>query len=411
MTARNDIAGPTLAYRQRSCGASSCRGELMNVRVERVRMWEVVVPARAGFVDSATMTSSSSTWPDLPICLVELTFSDGISGLGELARGTDLATALPWAKRILGRPARELSASALPIDSQHRSALGLIEMLPKALWDTNPFEAAVHTAMLDWRAKRAGCRVVDLLGGTYRENIPVDYWCGRQTPADLSRTVTRARELGFSGLKMKSQLGDPILEQVHAIRKAGGDDFHITVDPMFQWLSPKDVMGSVKLLEPHAGVLRIEDPFPQDMPEHWRRLRNSISIPLVWHARNIDSLRRALQENCADAFNCGGGVQEFLTLAHAVEVAGYSCWHGSAMELGVSQVAHLHVAAASRSCVLSSDCVSSLIREHSLITWNWPYQNGKIGLPHGNGLGIELDHQVIKHFQQNFIEISQSSTG
>jgi muconate cycloisomerase len=376
-------------------------------RIERLKIWEVVVPARAGAIDSPAMTSSSGNWSELPICLLEVTFSDGISGLGEVSRGIDLATVMPLAKQLLGKPTKGLSASVLPEDCRGRSEWGLLEALPRALWEVDGFGVAVQTALLDWTARRAGCRVVDLLGGAYREEISVDYWCGRQTPADLTRTVARAKELGFGGLKMKSQLSDPVVEQVGAIRAAGGDDFRITIDPMFQWFSPQDVMGPIKQLDSHAGVLRLEDPFPQDMPQHWHRVRNCSAIPLVWHARNIDSLRTALREGCADAFNCGGnGIQEFLTLSHAVEVAGQSCWHGSGMELGVTQVAHLHAAAASRSCVLASDCVSSLIRSHSLITWDWPYRNGAIGLPKGDGLGIELDLEAIKHFQRNHVETS-----
>jgi len=34
--------------------------------------------------------------------------------------------------------------------------------------------AAVEMAPPDWTGKRLGCRVVDLLGGAYREEIPED---------------------------------------------------------------------------------------------------------------------------------------------------------------------------------------------------------------------------------------------
>jgi muconate cycloisomerase len=374
----------------------------MDVRIDKIRLWEVIVPGRAGSIDSSTLASSSLDWSKEPICLLELTLSDGTMGLGEISRGIDLAALAPTARKFLGQSPWE------PGQINSRSALGLQTEIPGAHWETDPLSLAMQTALLDAAARRAGCRVVDLLGGAYRRDIPVDYWCGRQTPGDLAHIAGRARQLGFRGLKMKSQLGDPVLDQVEAIRTTAGENFGITIDPMFQWFSPEHVLGNLKRLEPHSHMLRIEDPFSQDMPDHWRRLRQAVPVPLIWHARDVGSLRRGLQEKCADAFNCGGGPHEFLALAHAVEVSGYACWHGSAMELGVSQVAHLHAAAASRACTLPSDCISALIREHSLITWDWPYRNGSISLPEGDGLGIELDHTAIKRFQRNFAEFSVS---
>jgi muconate cycloisomerase len=255
-------------------------------------------------------------------------------------------------------------------------------------------------ALLDWAGKRLGCRAVDLLGGAYREAFPVDFWCSRQTPRDLARLVTQARERGFGGLKMKSTLGDPVIEQVRAVKDAGGADFGLTIDPMSQWLSPHDALALFRALEPYAQNLRVEDPFPQDRPEYWQRVRQVSPVPLVWHARDLDSLRRALADRAADAFNCTGWVSEFLVLAHAVEVAGHSCWHGSGIELGVAQAARMHAAAAARACVLSCDFVSGLIRQHTLITWDWPYQNGLLPLPAGPGLGVELDADAVRHYRQ-----------
>jgi muconate cycloisomerase len=110
------------------------------------------------------------------------------------------------------------------------------------------------------------------------------------------------------------------------------------------------------------------------------------------------SLRQALREGCADNYNCAGTAAEFLALTHALEVAGYSCWHGSSLELGVGQVSCLHATAAARACTMASDFQSGLIRSHTLITWDWPYQDGKLPLPIGPGLGIELDRDaLIRH--------------
>jgi len=362
--------------------------------------WEVVVPARPGAVNSESLNDPPSDWDRMPICLIELRFDDGLVALGEVGRGTALKELDPWLRQLPGLAVNGPSLGCLPPAWRAGFKWGLLESHPPALWQSpSPLIGAMEMALLDWAGKRLGCRAVDLLGGQVRDRVPVDYWCARQTPDDLIRVVARARELGFDGLKMKSKHGDPTLEQVQAIKQAGGRDFGITIDPMFQWLSPHDALVTLKQIEPFERV-RIEDPFPQDRPEYWQRARQVAAVPLILHARGLDALRRGLQDRFTDEYNCTGGIQEFMTMAHALEVMGYSCWHGSAIEMGVAQVAHLHAAAAARACALHSDFVSPLVREHTLITWDWPFEGGALPLPEGDGLGVQLDRDAVARYAQ-----------
>jgi len=360
-----------------------------------------VVPCLPGVVNSPEYGSFiGHDWDRMPICLLEAEMDDGLTGLGEVARGTSIADLDPWLQQLPGLDMTGL-APRLP---QGWEALSLYdgaiqEAHPVPVWASrSPAMGALEMILLDWAGKRVGWRAVDLLGGAYREAVPVDYWCGRKTPADLHETVTRARAAGFHGLKMKSKLGDPVAAQVEAIRDAGGPDFSVTIDPMYQWFSPHESLATLRELERFGGGIRVEDPFPEDRPEFWHRVRQTVSVPLVWHARNLGSLRRALQERCADAFNCSGGAREFLTAAHAVELAGYSLWRGSSLELGVGQAAGLHAAAAARGCVMASDFQSGFLREHTLITWDWPYRDGTLPLPVGPGLGVELERGALERY-------------
>jgi len=377
-------------------------------RIERVTAWEVVVPGKPGAINSPEYGSFlSHEWDLLPIVLLEGTTTGGISVLGEVGRGPSLADLDPWIREIPGLPLAGITLSHLPERWRGLSMYGgaLDEVHPVPLWSSpSPVAGAVEMMLLDGAGKRLGCRAVDLLGGAYREVVPVDYWCGRQTPSDLRRIVADARQRGFHGIKMKSRLGDPVVEQVAAIREVGGDDFSVTIDPMYQWFSPHESLPTLRALEQFGAHLRVEDPFPEDRPEFWRRAREVTSVPLVWHARGLPSLRRALQERCADAFNCSGVATEFLTYAHAVEVAGYSCWRGSSLELGVGQASGIHAAAAARPCVMPSDFQSGLIREHTLITWDWPYQNGTLPIPSGPGFGVALDRDALKHYKKHSAE-------
>ncbi|RIK34702.1 MAG: hypothetical protein DCC55_32630 [Chloroflexi bacterium] len=372
-------------------------------RIQTVHAYEVVVPGKPGAINSAEWTGPGDSWDQMPIVLLEFQMNDGIAALGEVERGHSLAALEPWLRQLPSLTLQGWSLQPLPAEWRGAMRWGLLEEHPPALWQSpSPVARAVEVALLDWAGKRLGCRAVDLLGGQVHETVPVDWWCARQTPDDLARIVSQARNMGFSGLKMKSKIGDPVVEQVEAAKAAGGPGFHLTIDPMCQWLNPAYALALLKRLEPYAENVQIEDPFPQDMPELWQRVRQVSPIPLVLHARNLAVLRRGLQDRFADNFNVSGQtLSEFLTLARTVEVAGYSCWHGSSLEMGVMQVARLHATAAARACVLPSDFQSHLVRESTLITWTWPYRDGRLSLPEGPGLGIELDRDALDRFVQS----------
>ena len=371
------------------------------IRLEELTATEVVVPCHPGTINSPEYGSFlSHEWDLLPIVLLEGKTSDGLIALGEVGRGPSLAELDPWLREL---PGTELAGITprLPERWAGQGMYGgaLAEAHPPGVFSSpSPVWYAFEMLVYDWAAQRLGCRLVDLLGGAYRETVPVDYWSGRQTPERLREVAATARSRGFSGIKMKSKLGDPVVKQVRALREGGGDDFTVTIDPMYQWFSPSDSLHTLKALEQFGGGIRVEDPFPEDRPDFWRRARQTTTVPLIWHARTLASLRRALQEGCADAYNCSGGFREFQTAAHAVEVAGYSCWRGSSLELGVGQVAGLHAAAAARCCVMPSDFQSGLMRPHTLIEWEWPYENGTLPLPSGPGLGVTLDQHQVSHY-------------
>ena len=369
--------------------------------IEAIRAHEVVVGGRIGVVDSPALGRFADAWDEQPIVLLEFCMSDGILALGEVGRGAGIKDIHAELTSLVGLELRGLDLGVLPQQFHTGYQWGLLTAHPPALYNSpSPVTYAFEMALYDWVGKSVNCSMADLLGGPVRQRVPVDAWCGRQTPDDLRRIVEQARERGFHGIKMKSKLGDPTIEQVRAIKQAGGDSFGITIDPMWQWLSPHDALHMLAELEPLANNLRIEDPFPWEQPEMWQRVRQVTTIPLVLHTRTMAVLKHGLHHKYADNFNCSGYVAEFSALAHAVEVAGYCCWHGSSLELGVGQAAVLQAAAATRACTMPSDLQSATIREHTLVTWDWPYNDGSLPLPEGPGLGVELDGDALKHYRR-----------
>ena len=378
----------------------------MSLRIQSIVAHEVVVPAHPGIIHSPGFTGTDqAVWDEKPICLLEVFTDDGQHGLGEIVRGHTLSDLQAVLARLPGRRITPAGLEEIPNELKARPFYGVKQSMPIARWQSaSPILPAIEQAALDIFGKKLKLRAVDLLGGPVRDHIAVDFWCGRQAPEDLRAWVKQAVAGGFSGIKMKSSLGDPIVRQVETIRDEAGEDFRITIDPVFQWLSPNDSLGIFHSLESMAGnSLTIEDPFPHEFPVYWQRIRQLFAIPLAWHARNFADLRHGLQSDCADCYNLTadtGSISEFITQAHALEVLGHTFWQGSTLELGVGIAARLHTAAATRACTLSCDFASPLVRENTLVDWNWPFEGGSLPIPDRPGLGVEFDAEALEKYRR-----------
>ncbi|HWL52409.1 MAG TPA: enolase C-terminal domain-like protein [Chthoniobacteraceae bacterium] len=374
-----------------------------------IEAWEVVVPVRRDFFFRGKVGSGQGGWDRQPIVLLELQSADGLTALAEVPRGATLARLAPELPCLLGAPAGLASGAMLPAPLRPVSFYGLQTLLPPARWENpSPLAVAYEQAQYHFTALRAGVRLADLFGGgAMREMVPVDYWCGPQSVDDLVRLAIHAGELGFRGIKTKMTLEDDPVRAVAGIAEALGPDFGVTIDAVFQFLDFAHCgrrLGEVARL---GTNVRIEDPFPQQRPDEWRRLREAFPLPLVWHARDAACLNAALEQgNVADQFNLTGrSLSEFFCMAAALELRGGSAWHGSGIELGVGQLYRLHAAAAMRCAVLPGDLVGPLVREHSLSTAPWNYHEGHLPLPDAAGLGAELDPEAVRRYQRDHLKL------
>ncbi|MCL5770473.1 MAG: hypothetical protein M1588_04080, partial [Planctomycetes bacterium] len=108
------------------------------MKIVGVQGYEVVVPVRPGAVDSAdwTVSAQAKPWSEWPIVLVELRFSDGLTGLGEVGRGRSLKEIEADLRALVGFEPRGLDLSALPRGRPQPSRLGLEKHMPDPTWVT-----------------------------------------------------------------------------------------------------------------------------------------------------------------------------------------------------------------------------------------------------------------------------------
>ena len=371
------------------------------MRITGCDVWTVVVPARPGTVNSPEF--GPATWDHVPKHIIRLKTDDGVYGLGETGRGCPRSAVESAAAHLVDRdplaiPLQDISlAAGVPGQSDQprrgRDYEGLY-----GPGHSNPAYDAFEMALFDLVGRALERPVHALLGGAVRKRVPADYWIGQQNPADAGRAAARGKELGFHGLKMKCTIDDPWVERMQAILDAAGPDFKVTIDPNERFYRPEEAIRLAKTLERFPNVAVYEDPVPKWNLDWYRQIRAAITVPVALHLGNPRDVVNAIKAEACDHMNLGGGMVQFIRNASMAAAAGMLCWHGSGVDLGITEHSYLHAAACARNCVLPSDLVGSWVREDDLIVSGLRFEDGHALVPDAPGLGCELDEAAVEKY-------------
>ncbi|MGN8554765.1 UNVERIFIED_CONTAM: tyrosine-type recombinase/integrase, partial [Microbacterium sp. SLM126] len=133
--------------------------------------------------------------------------------------------------------------------------------------------AAIDTALWDFKAQALGRPLCDLLGGRVRDRVP---YYAHVMDADTARAAVArgVRALKVGGTRQ-------IVERAWAIREAIGPDVDLIVDlhgPA--WLTGADAVAVGRAQE-GTNLLFLEEPVAPDDALGWRRVRDSVALPLA----------------------------------------------------------------------------------------------------------------------------------
>ncbi len=371
------------------------------MRITHVTGHEVVVPARSGVTTSAMF--GPPLFDQTSKIIIEVHTDAGFVGLGETMRGTPEAALRTGLERIVDLEWGRLCLQEPPLhDLSHNDMYGHeVPGRPHRLWETtfsSGSEMALHAALLDLMGKQSGLPVCALMGGAYRDRIPVDYWMARMTPEDSARVCAAAREAGYHGVKCKCALEDDNVERAEAVRDACGVDFKITFDPNGRFYRPAEAMPMFRRLAAVGNTGCLEDPFPAADLEWWRVLRQQGLFPIALGTVYGPVLIEAIRANACDYANLNGLPWNIRKAGDVCWAAGIRTWHGSGLDLGVLEALYRHTCAVTKSMTLPSDILGRSIREHNLVTDTMPVEEGTVAVPTDAGLGVELDREALDRY-------------
>jgi len=263
-------------------------------------------------------------------------------------------------------------------------------------------KCALDIALFDIAGKAFGVPVYTLLGGIYREKIPVALEVHLNSPEEMARVALEHVEQRKVGV-LKVKVGvDPQedIERVRAVREAVGGRTKIRVDGNCGY-STKDAIRFAKGAEKYDLEL-IEQPVGRWDIEGLARIRSAIGIPLevdesVW---SISDALNVIRHKAADIINIKitrvGGLTNARKIAAIAEAAHLECLVGTEGEFGVGTAAKIHLALATKNMNLASEFTEYYTTLDNIWAKPIAMQDGFLGAIHEPGLGVELDEEKMR---------------
>jgi D-galactarolactone cycloisomerase len=260
--------------------------------------------------------------------------------------------------------------------------------------------SAVDIALWDLKGKALGAPVYELLGGAFRDPVPVYassiYW-GR--PEECARAARDFVDQGFKAVKVKVGLDwRNDVESLHAIREEIGPEVDMMVDAN-QCYTRHLALQVGRELE-KLDVLFFEEPLPIDDVEGHRFLADKLDVRIATGENMYtrwDFLPFLTSGGVhvvqADASRCGGisEARKIVELAAAFHL--HAAPHTFSDALTVAASLHL-VAAAPNAVILEFDKTYNPLQTE-LVKTPFELHDSVIELPREPGLGVEIDWDFV----------------
>jgi len=370
--------------------------------------------------------------------VVELVTEDNISGISEIPGNITIDKALEKSKSlIIGQDPfqlnkiRDLLVAQFGTDKASERG--------DAPWDQRTLVhifSAVEVACLDIIGKIINRPVVDVLGGRRRDSVPFSAylfykyegaggelgfgtdpdargWDAARQASALNPTeiVAQAKAMcaafGFKSIKLKGGVFEPRQEvdAVLALREAFGKDTPIRIDPNALW----EVETAIKYGKEMEGVIEyLEDPVRGQ--ENMAMVRKSLKTPLATNmcTTSFEDIPRGIQLGSEDIIlsdhHFWGGLQASMTLAGLCETFSRDLSMHSNSHLGISLAAMVHLGAAIPNLKYALDTHYPWQSDEVIVGGRLKFEDGKVAVPSGAGLGVELDRKALARLHQNYLD-------
>lgn len=360
----------------------------------------MVAPYRFSFGTLASFTTT----------IVEVTDSDGVTGIGETPHGDLSAAVTRLGERLVG----------LSIDALNEAEGRCVARTGFSLWDEAAAErrafGGIEIALTDLRARRAGVPVVDLLGGRVRDSVAfTEYFAFRdgaeETPGQVvTRCVALAAEFEapwFEGKLGVFEVEAELAMVAELVRELGpGRVLRLDANGAYTVATARQVCRRLADL----GIGWLEDPCRTlDEAERVR----ADGTPVSFSTHQVDLARAARRgvpdAFCIDASELGGlrRTQDFLRACAALGID-FWCYSGDA---GIMTAAYLHLTAAEPSMIRPHQSLFRFTADVVIEQGPFSPRGGVLPIPEGPGLGVSIDRRALDRLHRRFLDEGAMSSG
>jgi muconate cycloisomerase len=333
--------------------------------------------------------------------IVRVETEDGKVGVGEVSPWACFAENAWSAKAAIDKYLGPVLIGRDPMDVE-----ALLTLMDVTLHDYSFPKAAIDMALLDLVGKFLGQPIYAFTGGKVRENTTISYSIANQ---DVEKDLDEIRWLLDQGVfvfKIKTGVlpHKEEVSRVEAIRKLLPATADMRID-FNQGLKRENAIRTCRALEQFEPTF-MEQPVAGSDIQTMVEITAAIDTPImadesVFSMRNaIDVVsRRAADMVSIKLMKCGGPTRS-RKVAAIFEAAGMACYAGAMWESGIGIAASLHVTAVSPNIYYGSDYyIPNFLLLDDLIVESLPMMDGRIYVPNGPGLGVEVDWAAVERYR------------
>jgi len=253
----------------------------------------------------------------------------------------------------------------------------------------SPIDIAFHDIM----AKSLNMPVYRLLGGLVREEVPILRIMAIKEPADMAKNALGLVKEGTRYLKIKLE-GNVVKDvaRVKAVREAVGPKVHLTLDPN-QSYAPDGAIEALKLMEPYQIDI-CEQPVAADDLKGLAKVTRSVKCLVEAHesAYSVESVFDLVKDHVASCISVPvteGGLREARKIMDICTVGKVHCLV-ACVGSQIYSAACMHFVASAKKIDYACQ-LGEFVRFPNDPASGLEIKNGMLRVPHGPGLGIEVN--------------------
>jgi glucarate dehydratase len=358
------------------------------LRIVEARHWMVHMPFRSEMEWASGRRSGATR------LVVRLTTANGTVGWGETIC---LLDAIPAVLERVVLPIA-LTKSVDQAEALHRHVLGAGYYHHKRA--AVMAICAVEMAMWDALGRACGQPLYRLWGGLWRDRAEMAAYVLASKPDDAADAARAYLDRGHRSFKVKIGMSEATdVALVLAVREVIGPDLPLRADVNGAW-TPGTAKRLLERLRPF-DLQYIEQPLELDDLAGHALLRRTQPVPIALDesAYTLSDVGNIIRAEAADVVlldpHEAGGLWQVVKQAAICEAAGIPVTLHSGGELGLSQSAYLHLAAAIPNMTIALDTEHSHL-SGDIIEEAFALNGGCFAVPAGPGLGVTVKEAAVE---------------